>query len=82
MTEWTKETYPYRGRLLVPSIMIQIISQHFAVKTASRDEIIKTIREIHLDLGGTPPNSDLIGQYKKAKRQLLEKELFENAGCG
>ena len=50
--------YQYVGKPLTPSIARELIGELFAGKTAERQEIIKTVDEVHRERGGEPAKFD------------------------
>ena len=75
------DRYQYFGKHLTPSIAQQLIRQLFAGKTVERQEIIKTVDEVHRERGGEPAKSI----YHPAERSLTSMRksgLAENSGHG
>ena len=50
--------YQHVGKPLTPSIAEELIRELFTGKTAQRQEIIKTVDEVHRERGGEPTRSD------------------------
>ena len=65
------DEYQHVGKPLTPSIAKDLIKELFAGKTAERQEIIKTVDEVHRDRGGQPtqaithPVERVLGTMKK-----------------
>ena len=66
------DEYQHVGKPLTPSIAKDLIKELFAGKTAERQEIIKTVDEVHRDRGGQPtqaithPVERVLGKMKKS----------------
>ena len=75
------DQYQYFGKHLTPSIAEQLIRELFAGKTVERQEIIKTVDEVHRERGGEPAKSI----YHPAERSLTSMRksgLAENLEHG
>jgi hypothetical protein len=77
------EEYRYQGLPITPSIIEELIVQHFNGKSSKRDVIVNKVLEYHIANGGVAPEAqDFPRSVKKALSNLAERGHSENRAYG
>ncbi|ALR15744.1 GIY-YIG nuclease family protein [Vibrio natriegens] len=77
------DNYEFKDIPLTPAVCRELIVELFAGKTVARNDIVTTVVETHVKLGGRSANAqDVPRTVKKALETLRQKDIAENPSTG